>query len=73
MGNETQVEHRFVELVGGRNFVAFAELEEQLGLPQSELILLKGKLEDALRLHAGEKLYVTSRVDLNPPGFEIGE
>jgi hypothetical protein len=73
MDNETRVEQRFIELVGKRGFVPFAELEEHLGLSQAELIHLKGKFEDALRHHAGEKLYLTSRVDLNPPGFEIGE
>ena len=73
MDKEMQVEQKFVGLIDGRNFVAFVEIEQHLGLSRCELIRRKCRLEDVLRLHVGEKLCLTTRVDLNPPGFEIGE
>jgi hypothetical protein len=68
-----QIQTRFVQLIEGRNFITFTELEEQLGLSQTEVISLKTKFEEALCADAGQRMHITSRVDLTPPGFEIGD
>jgi len=73
MSTESDLAQAFIEIVAGRNFVAFEELETKLRTSRSELIRLKGKLEDALRQHEHSHIHLTSRLEVDPPGFEIGE
>lgn len=62
----------FKAVVGGRNFVSFDELVKSLGVDRGMLIALKDDFEAALR-QRDSKLHLTSRIDLDPPGFEIRE
>ncbi|UCD64894.1 MAG: hypothetical protein JSW34_05535 [Candidatus Zixiibacteriota bacterium] len=60
----------FSRLIKQRNFLPFSELCKHLGLTQAEIIRIKGELEDYLR-REDPKARLVSRVDLDPPGFEI--
>ncbi|MBI3491860.1 MAG: hypothetical protein HY047_08785 [Acidobacteria bacterium] len=62
----------FEVIVGGRNFVTFDELVDTLGVDRDALISLKVDFQNALR-REHPHLNVTSRIDLDPPGFEIRE
>ena len=60
----------FELLVKDKNFITFEELSNKLGVTINKIIELKNEFEKQLRLH-DDKIRITSRVDLNPPGFEI--
>ena len=60
----------FVRIASGRNFIAFSELEEVLSMSVAEIVALKADCQSALRKQ-DRGINLTSRIDLDPPGFEI--
>jgi ribosomal protein L10 len=54
------------------NYVAFQRMQSVTGLTVEQLIELKPDLERRIQLRS-PKLSLTSRVDLDPPGFFIEE
>jgi len=63
---------RFVALAKGRNFLSFEELEAKLSVPRHTILALKHDFEAALRKQE-PRTQLTSRIDLDPPGFEISD
>ena len=61
---------KVVALLSARNWVPFADLETETGLSLGELIQLKPEIEHDLRT-AFPDASLVSRIDLNPPGFEV--
>jgi hypothetical protein len=57
-------------LIKKRNFITFDELEEKIGISAYEALELKDELEKQLRIE-DSKIRITSRTDLERPGFEI--
>lgn len=72
VGDTSEIVAAFIAFVGGRNFVTFDELVLGLGVEKLTLMALKEDFETALR-RRNPGISVTSRTDLNPPGFEIEE
>ena len=62
----------FVTLFADRNFVSFDELSQGLGVAREQLFSLKADFETAIR-REDNTLNLTSRVDLDPPGWEISD
>jgi hypothetical protein len=60
----------FLTVVKDRNFITFDELEEKVGISACEALELKNEFEKQLRLE-DSKIRITSRTDLEKPGFEI--
>jgi len=65
-----EIGHRFLAACEGRTFISFRELSERLGISVDEIIARKLALEAYLKT-AEPDSDLTSRVDLDPPGFEI--
>jgi hypothetical protein len=59
-----------VSAIGSRNFVSFEELATALEVSVDTVIANKSELEAAIR-RDDNRLRLTSRVDLVPPGFEV--
>jgi len=53
-----------------KNWASFSELEEVTGLTRTELIASKDAIEQILQLDDPD-IFLTSRIDLKPEGFEV--
>ena len=60
----------FVALIQNRNFISFSQLSYELGMLPEEIISLKCEFEEELR-REDKKVHLISRIDLEPPGFQI--
>lgn len=60
------------ETLSTRTWMSFADLESETGLSRDQIIAHKAEIETALR-RRNPDVRLTSRVDLHPQGFEIGE
>ena len=60
----------FAAFVKNRNFITFGELTTAIGVPISEILELKNEFEKHLKKE-DKKIRITSRSDLEKPGFEI--
>ena len=60
-------------LIGGRNFISYAEIKNHLGIDEYRVIQLKPFLETFLSNEPGglPRTTVTSSYDTNPPGLVI--
>ena len=67
-----EVVAKFMKLAAYKNFLPFEDLELELNISRNTLLSLKGVLEDALR-EKDSRVMLTSRIDLEPPGFEIAD
>lgn len=61
-----------VAALSGRSWITFAELESQIGLTRDQILKIKPDIEASLR-RDDPAVRLTSRIDLHPEGFEIGE
>jgi len=55
--------HTLVRLFDNKNFLTFDEINKRIGLSKAEVVMLKCDLQVALQRE------ITSRVDLQTPGF----
>lgn len=70
--NEEELTREFLLACEGRTFVTFRELSKRLGVSVGELLTIKPILEAHLKSKEPD-VSLTSRMDLDPPGFEIRE
>ena len=61
---------RAVGALTGTNWISFADLQKASGLSRDELIRNKQEIEQRLKAEDPD-VFLTSRVDLEPAGFEV--
>jgi|ERR1019366_635231 hypothetical protein len=62
--------NKVVAILSERNWITFADLEKETGFTRDELVAHKAAIEAQLR-RADPDVVLTSRVDLEPEGFEV--